>query len=81
MLTEATMTITFSNYALKHSTHIPNFSKKSRCPTHCRHGTYRKITFDVFDYGEYLQRNKIKTLNRYPSESQGSHISLDNHKI
>lgn len=28
-----------------------------------RKGRYRKETFDVFDYGEYLQRNKIETLN------------------
>ncbi|MBR9702941.1 transposase, partial [Candidatus Woesearchaeota archaeon] len=32
-------------------------------PKHKRTGTYRKQTFDVFDYGEYLQRNKIETLN------------------
>jgi len=32
-------------------------------PKHKRKGTYRKQTFDVFDYGEYLQRNKIETLN------------------
>lgn len=32
-------------------------------PKHRRKGTYRKMTFDVFDYGEYLQRNKIETCN------------------
>jgi len=32
-------------------------------PKHKRKGRYRKETFDVFDYGEYLQRNKIETLN------------------
>jgi len=32
-------------------------------PKHRRTGTYRKLTYDVFDYGEYLQRNKIETLN------------------
>ncbi|MBU0979583.1 MAG: transposase, partial [Nanoarchaeota archaeon] len=32
-------------------------------PKHRRKGVYRKQTFDVFDYGEYLQRNKIETLN------------------
>ena len=32
-------------------------------PKHRRNGEYRKQTFDVFDYGEYLQRNKIETLN------------------
>lgn len=32
-------------------------------PRHRRSGEYRKITCDVFDYGEYLQRNKIETTN------------------
>ena len=32
-------------------------------PKHRRKGAYRKMTFDVFDYGEYLQRNKIETCN------------------
>ena len=37
--------------------------KRLDVPKHRRHGTYRKKTFAVFDYGEYLQRNKIETLN------------------
>jgi len=32
-------------------------------PKHRRKGTYRKTTYDVFDYGEYQQRNKIETCN------------------
>ncbi len=32
-------------------------------PKHRRHGAYRKLTHDIFDYGEYLQRNKIETCN------------------
>ena len=32
-------------------------------PKHRKSGAYRKITCDIFDYGEYLQRNKIETLN------------------
>ena len=32
-------------------------------PKHRRKGRYRKETYDVFDYGEYLQRNKIETCN------------------
>jgi len=32
-------------------------------PKHRKSGEYRKITCDVFDYGEYLQRNKIETCN------------------
>jgi hypothetical protein len=32
-------------------------------PKHKRKGIYRKLTYDVFDYGEYLQRNRIETCN------------------
>jgi hypothetical protein len=32
-------------------------------PKHRRSGRYRKETFDTFDYGEYLQRNKVETTN------------------
>jgi hypothetical protein len=32
-------------------------------PKHRKSGTYRKLTCDVFDYGEYLQRNKVETCN------------------
>lgn len=37
--------------------------KRLDVPKHRRKGRYRKETIDVFDYGEYLQRNKIETLN------------------
>lgn len=37
--------------------------KNLHVPKYRRSGRYRKETFDVFDYGEYLQRNKIETLN------------------
>lgn len=37
--------------------------KRLNVPKHRRHGEYRKKTFEVFDYGEYLQRNKIETTN------------------
>jgi transposase len=36
--------------------------RSQHVPKHRRKGEYRKITFDVFDYGEYLQRNKVETL-------------------
>jgi len=39
------------------------FQKNQDVPKYRRSGRYRKETFDVFDYGEYLQRNKIETLN------------------
>ncbi len=37
--------------------------KRLDVPKHKRSGEYRKKTFDVFDYGQYLQRNKIETCN------------------
>jgi len=37
--------------------------KRLDVPKRRRSGAYRKITFDKFDYGEYLQRNKIETCN------------------
>jgi hypothetical protein len=37
--------------------------KRLNVPKRRRKGQYRKQTFDIFDYGEYLQRNKIETLN------------------
>jgi|TARA_Y100000034_G_scaffold108549_1_gene139001 transposase len=37
--------------------------KRLDVPKHKRRGTYRKLTYDVFDYGEYLQRNRIETCN------------------
>lgn len=37
--------------------------KNMHIPKHNKHGTYRKMTCNVFDYGEYLQRNKIETCN------------------
>ena len=38
------------------------FQKRQDVPKHRRKGRYRKETFDVFDYGEYLQRNKVETV-------------------
>ena len=35
--------------------------KRLDVPKHRRKGRYRKETVDVFDYGEYLQRNKVET--------------------
>jgi len=37
------------------------FQKNQDVPKHKRSGEYRKRTFPVFDYGEYLQRNKVET--------------------
>ena len=38
------------------------FQKRMDVPKHRRKGRYRKETFEVFDYGEYLQRNKVETV-------------------
>ena len=37
--------------------------KRLEIPKYKRRGKYRKITYETFDYGEYLQRNKIETFN------------------
>jgi transposase len=49
-------------------------------PKHRRHGTYRKLTIDVFDYGEYLQRNKIETVNSMFKKRFGSKVKSRNVK-
>lgn len=46
--------------------------KRLDVPKHRRKGTYRKQTFSVFDYGEYLQRNKIETTNSIYKRRFGS---------
>lgn len=35
--------------------------KRLDVPKHKRLGTYRKLTIDEFDYGEYLQRNNVES--------------------
>lgn len=54
------------------------FQKNQHVPKHKRKGEYRKLTFDVFDYGEYLQRNKIETCNSMFKKRFGS--SVKSHK-
>jgi len=48
--------------------------KRLDVPKHRRRGEYRKKTFDVFDYGEYLQRNKIETLNSMIKRRFGANV-------
>ena len=38
-----------------------SLQKRLDVPKYKRKGRYRKETVDVFDYGEYLQRNKVET--------------------
>ena len=50
------------------------FQKNQDVPKHRKKGAYRKMTFDVFDYGEYLQRNKIETCNSMFKRRFGSKV-------
>lgn len=50
------------------------FQKNQDVPKHRRKGYYRKKTFTVFDYGRYLQRNKIETLNSMFKRKFGSRV-------
>jgi hypothetical protein len=50
------------------------FQKNQDVPKHKRSGEYRKRTFDEFDYGEYLQRNKIETFNSIYKRRFGSSV-------
>jgi hypothetical protein len=60
--------------------------RRLNVPKWRRKGRYRKETFDVFDYGEYLQRNKIETLNsmikrRFSSNVKSHHDKLQKVEI
>jgi len=50
------------------------FQKNQDVPKHRKSGAYRKMTCDVFDYGEYLQRNKIETCNSMFKRRFGSNV-------
>jgi len=54
--------------------------RRLNIPKHRRHGTYRKLTIDIFDYGEYLQRNKIETVNSMFKRRFGSKAKSRNVK-
>ena len=43
-------------------------------PKYRRSGLYRKLTYDTFDYGAYLQRNKIETCNSMIKKRFGSNV-------
>jgi hypothetical protein len=55
--------------------------KRLDVPKRRRHGTYRKLTYDHFDYGEYLQRNKIETLNSMIKKRFGSNVKSKSIKL
>ena len=50
---------------LQKNLHVPKYKRK---------GEYRKLTFDVFDYGEYLLRNRIETCNSMYKKRFGDHV-------
>lgn len=50
-------------------------------PKHRRTGRYRKETINVFDYGEYLQRNKIETTNSMFKKRFGSNVKSRKDKL
>lgn len=55
--------------------------KRLDVPKYRRQGEYRKETFDVFDYGEYLQRNKIETLISMIKKRFGACVKSRHHKL
>ncbi len=55
--------------------------KNLHIPKWRRTGRYRKETFDVFDYGEYLQRNKIETLNSMIKRRFGNNVRSHQDKL
>lgn len=56
------------------------FQKRQNVPKHRRQGLYRKKTFSEFDYCEYLQRNKIETVNSMFKKRFGSSIKAKTNK-
>lgn len=48
--------------------------KRLDVPKRRRTGYYRKITYDVFDYGEYLQRNRVESNNSIYKRRFGSNV-------
>ena len=55
--------------------------RRLNVPKHRRKGVYRKITFDVFDYGEYLQRNKVETVNSMFKRRFNSNVKSHKDKL
>lgn len=55
--------------------------KRLEIPKRKRHGLYRKLTINEFDYGEYLQRNKIETLNSMIKRRFNSNVKSRTNKL
>jgi len=50
------------------------YQRNQDVPKRRKIGEYRKLTCDTFDYGEYLQRNKIETVNSMIKRRFGSNV-------
>jgi transposase len=57
------------------------FQRRLDVPKHRRQGTYRKKTINTFDYGEYLQRNKVETAFSILKRKFGFSIRSRNQKL
>ena len=57
------------------------FQRNQGIPKHRKKGFYRKITYNVFDYGEYLQRNKVETVNSMFKKRFGSNVKSHKAKL
>jgi hypothetical protein len=57
---------------LQKNLHVPKYKRKGR---------YRKMTYDVFDYGQYLQRNKIETCNSMFKKRFGGNVKAKSCKL
>jgi transposase len=55
--------------------------RRLNIPKHRRKGRYRKHTMSVFDYGEYLQRNKIETLNSMIKRRSNNNVRSHHDKL
>lgn len=57
------------------------FQRNILLPKYKKSGTYRKMTCEIFDYGEYLQRNKIETCNSMFKKRFGSNVKSRTDKL
>ena len=57
------------------------FQRNQDVPKYKRFGRYRKETFDVFDYGEYLNRNNVETVNSIFKKMFGHNIKSRHEKM
>ena len=63
------------------NTHPMILQKNMLLPKHKKKGAHRKQFVDYFDYGEYLQRNKIETLNSMFKKRFSNNIKSSNNKM